>query len=417
MSETDSDKEVESEVSKTQTEEKRRSKKRVRKTQGQLIQEALGLSPTAIQDVEKKLFIARFLDYFSEETLDFIYKERAIGQYINQIGSHMTTFKTGEEDKLLVQSFESKEIIEIIKKLKSNSEELAFSKGIKSSMDKRLRKLTFLLLIPMFVLIIGLSFIEGILFFLFPLLCVFCMVPQLIKGSVVKKWFKFKEQNKNQMYAENREDILILKGFASEVLDNVRSKLLELKVPLQLIKFTLSSRDYENLKMISHKSVKGTNQFFYTFDYPPGVEPIPVPENLLQYQQPIFPEKAKAEKREKNFIVLTEMKGSSGIINSFIPTLKDTLAEKINDMLNECEFSKAPQDFKTIIPAYSPNLAIFCLCGDVSNISNVQICNWKNQFRFYLFEGKECKCGEVIYALSLMDESDEVPEDLKEIFS
>ncbi len=417
MSETDSDKKVESEVSKAHTEERRRSKKQVRKTQGQLIQEALGLSPTAIQDVEKKLFIARFLDYFSEETLDFIYKERAIGQYINQIGSHMTTFKTGEEDKLLVQSFESKKIIEIVKNLKSNSEELAFSKGIKSSMDKRLRKLTFLLLIPMFVLIIGLSFIEGILFFLFPLLCVFCMVPQLIKGSVVKKWFQFKEQNKNQMYAENREDILILKGFASEVLDNVRSKLLELKVPLQLIKFTLSSRDYENLKMISHKSVKGTNQFFYTFDYPPGVEPIPVPENLLQYQQPIFPEKAKAEKREKNFIVLTEMKGSSGIINSFIPTLKDTLAEKINDMLNESEFSKAPQDFKTIIPVYSPNLAIFCLCGDVANISNVQICNWKNQFRFYLFEGKECKCGEVIYALSLMDESDEVPEELKEIFS
>jgi len=209
----------------------------------------------------------------------------------------------------------------------------------------------------------------------------------------------------------------ILKNFASEVLDNVRSKLLELKVPLQLIKFTLSSRDYENLKMINQKNVRGINQFFYTFDYPPGVEPIPVPENLLQYQQPIFPEKAKLEKREKNFIVLTEMKGSSGIINSFIPTLKDTLAEKINDMLNNCEFSKPPQGFKTIIPAYSTNLAIFCLCGDIANISNVQICNWKNQFRFYLFEGKECKCGEVIYALSLMDESDEVPEELKEIFS
>ena len=419
MSETDNDKKVEAEFSKARTEEKKRSKRQVRRTQGQLIQEALGLSPTAIQDVEKKLFIARFLDYYSEETLDFIYKERAIDQYLNQIGTHMATFKKSkeEEDKLLAQSFESKKIIETIKKLKSNAEELAFSKGIKSSMDKRLRKLTFLLLIPMFVIIIGLSFIEGILFFLFPLLCVFCMVPQLIKGSVVKKWFQFKEQNKNQMYAENREDIMVLKNFAGEVLDNVRSKLLELKVPLQLIKFTLSSRDYENLNMISQKSVRGTNQFFYTFDYPPGVEPIPIPENLLQYQQPIFPEKAKAEKREKNFIVLTEMNGSSGIINSFIPTLKDNLAEKINGMLNECEFSKAPLDFKTIIPAYSPNLAIFCLCGDVANISNVQICNWKNQFRFYLFEAKECKCGESIYALSLMDESDKVPEELKEIFS
>lgn len=417
MSETDNDKGEEVETPKTQTEVKKRSRKQVRKTQGQLIQEALGLGPTEIQDVEKKLFIARFLDYFSEENLDFIYKDRAIDQYISQIQSHMNSFKAGEEDKLLVQSFESKKIIETIKKLKSNAEELASSKGIKASMDKRLRKLTFLILIPMFVLIIGLSFIEGILFFLFPLLCVFCMVPQLIKGSVVKKWFQFKEQNKNQMYTENREDIMILKNFAGEVLNNVRSKLLELKVPLQLIKFTLSSRDYENLKMISHKSVRGTNQFFYTFDYPPDMEPIPIPASLQQYQQPIFPEKAKAEKREKNFIVLTEMKGSNGIITSFIPTLKDNLAEEINDMLNECEFNKASLDFKTIIPDYSPNLAIFCLCGDIANINNVQICNWKNQFKFYLFEAKQCKCGESIYALSLMDESDEIPEELIAIFS
>ncbi|MFX0043978.1 MAG: hypothetical protein ACFE8L_13780, partial [Candidatus Hodarchaeota archaeon] len=350
-------------------------------------------------------------------TLDFIYKERAVSQYISQIRSHMTTFEKGEEDKLLVQSFESKKIIDTVKKLKAKAEELAFSKGVKASMDKRLRKLTFLILIPMFVLIIGLSFIEGILFFLFPLLCVFCMVPQLIKGSIVKKWFQFKEQNKNQMYADNREDIMILKSFASEVLDNVRSKLLDLKVPLQLIKFTLSSRDYENLKMISHKNVRGINQFFYTFDYPAGMEPIPIPENLLQYQQPIFPEKAKTEKHEKNFIVLTNMRGHSGVINNFIPTLKDSLAEKINDMLNECDFSKAPQDFKAIIPSYSPSLAIFCLCGDIANIRNVQICNWKNQFKFYLFEAKECKCGESIYALSLMDEADEVPEELNEIFS
>ncbi|KKM20771.1 hypothetical protein LCGC14_1642090, partial [marine sediment metagenome] len=36
-----------------------------KKTQGQVIQEALGLNPTDIQEVEKKLFIVRFLDFFS----------------------------------------------------------------------------------------------------------------------------------------------------------------------------------------------------------------------------------------------------------------------------------------------------------------------------------------------------------------
>ena len=53
---------------------KRRPKK---KSEGQVLKEALGMSQADIKDVEDKLFIARFLDYFCEETLDFIFKDRA----------------------------------------------------------------------------------------------------------------------------------------------------------------------------------------------------------------------------------------------------------------------------------------------------------------------------------------------------
>ena len=110
------------------------------------------------------------------------------------------------------------------------------------------------------------------------------------------------------------------------------------------------------------------------------------------------------------------MKGKDGIVNNFVPTLKDNLAEKINDMLNNSEFNKAQNDFTAIIPNYSEKMAIFCICGEVVEINVVQICNWKNQFKFYLFEGEPCKCGETVYAISLMDESVEVPEELKDIF-
>ncbi|MHA1292323.1 MAG: hypothetical protein ACTSQJ_06610, partial [Promethearchaeota archaeon] len=57
-----------------------------------------------------------------------------------------------------------------------------------------------------------------------------------------------------------------------------------------------------------------------------------------------------------------------------------------------------------------------CLCGDIAEIINVQIATWKNQFKFYLFEGAICKCGEKIYALSLMDEEEEIPKELENIF-
>jgi len=417
MNDIENDKIERSESPYNQEEEKKKPGKRVKKTQGQMIQEALGLGPTDIQDVEKKLFIVRFLDYFSEETLDFIFKDSTINQYSKQITSHMEEFSIkGEEDRLLKQSFESKKIFDTVNKLKGKAEEIATSKGVKGSMDKRLRRLTLYLTAPMFALIIISFIIPQITYFLLPVLCVFCMAPQLIRGRVVKKWFEFKEQNKNQIYTENRADIMVLKNFTGETLDNVRARLLELEVPLQLIKFTLNSRDYENLRLINQKNIRGTMQYFFTFEYPEGVEPLPIPQQLMQYQEPIIPEKRKAEKLEKNFVVLTEMKGKDGIINYFVPALKDKLADNINDMLNNSEFNKAPNDFAVIIPNYSEKMAIFCICGDVVEINNVQICNWKDQFKFYLFEGEQCNCGETVYALSLMEESAEIPEELKDIF-
>ncbi|MFW9823276.1 MAG: hypothetical protein ACFFE4_10090 [Candidatus Thorarchaeota archaeon] len=396
----------------------RKKQREKRMTQGQMIQNALGLNPTDIEEIEKKLFIVRFLDFFSEDTLEFIFKERIIEQNISRLGTYMDTLQIErEEEKLLKQSFESKNIIKVIERVKTKTEEFAISKGIKSNVNKRLRRLTLYITLPLFALLTFLTFLPINLYFVFfPILCVVCVMPQLIRGRVVKNWHSFKEQSRSQIYTEHRDDLVILKSFAGELLNNIRSRLLELEVPLQLIKFTLFSRDYENLNLLNSRSIRGFMQYFYTFEYPPGMDEIPIPEQLQRYQQPMAKEKL-TEKPEKNFIVLTEMKGKDGIITSFVPTLKDSIAEKINNLLNESEFNKAPNKFKSIIPEYSEKMAIYCLCGEIAKINNVQICTWKEQFQFYLFEGAECKCGETVYALSLMDESTEIPKELKEIFS
>ena len=103
---------------------------------------------------------------------------------------------------------------------------------------------------------------------------------------------------------------------------------------------------------------------------------------------------------------------------SFIPSLKDKLADKINQLLNDSEFTESPLKFTEIIPNYSEDMAIYCICGEITEISVINICNWKNKFKYYLFEGRQCQqCGDKIYAISLMDEDTEIPEELKEIFS
>ncbi|MBA7524317.1 hypothetical protein ES705_16454 [subsurface metagenome] len=393
----------------------------VRKTQGQILQEALGLNPEDLKNIEAKLSIIKFLDYFSEETLDFIFKDRNVEQYITKISEKIEKFGLGgEEDKLLKKGFEDKEIVETVERLKANAEELAISKGISKSVDKRLKRLSLkvsapLLAIAVIFLILPYIGIPVDPFLMFPLLCVFCMVPQLVKSSVVKKWYSFKEENRREIYTKNRDDFLVLKSYIGEVLANIRSNLLEMEVPLELIKFSLFNRDYENLKIINQKKLRGLTEYYVSFEYPEGMEPFPIPETLRQqYEKPLIPEK---QKDEKNFVVLTEMKGKDGVITSFIPSLKDNLADKINQLLNDSEFTESPLKFTEIIPNYSEDMAIYCICGEITEISVINICNWKNKFKFYLFEGKQCMCGDQIYALSLMDSSEEIPEELKDIFS
>jgi len=394
-----------------------------RKTQSQALQEALGIKPDDLKDIEAKLSVIKFLDYISEEPLDFAFKDRAIDQYKKKIIEKIEKFGAGgEEDKLLKKGFEDKKILEVVDRIKTTTEELAISKGINKSVEKKLRNMNLIVTAPL----LGVALLFFILplfglvidsFFMLPLLCVFCMLPQYVRSSTTKKWFRFKEENRNELYTKNRDDILVLKSYVGEILANVRSNLIELKVPLELIKFSLFHRDYADLNVINQKQMRGLTEYYVSFEYPEGMEPIPIPANLQQqYNKPIFPEKKQDEKPEKNFIVLTEMKGKEGVITSFIPSLKDNLADKINQMLSESEFSESDLEFKSIIPNYSADLAIYCICGEIANIETVNVCNWKNKFKFYLFEGRQCKCGDQIFAISLMDENHEIPEELQDVF-
>ncbi len=394
-------------------------KKPERRTQGQLIQEALGLSPEDIQLIEKKFFIARFLDFFSEETLDFIYKDNQIDQYKTEINNNFQLFENkSEEDKLLAKSFESKKIFEIINHLKTKSEEYAIKSGFKEPIETKFRRISIIITLPMFVLIFVFMFLPpDYLIFSFPLLCIFCMLPQFLRASILKKWYDFKDQNKNQFYSENRDDIMILKGYTRDLLNNIRTELLDLKVPLQIIKFVLYSRDYDNVNLINQRMIKGSTQYFFSFEYPSGMEPFPIPEIIRKnYSDTLLEERRTHEKPEKNFIVLSDLKIENGVILNFSPILKTPMANKINELLNNCDFSKSPTDFNKLIPKYSPDMGIYCTCGEIIEIINVQICNWKNELKFYLFEGGKCNCGEKMYTLSLMNENNEIPNEFKDIF-
>lgn len=414
MNETENDSSSEPSTSEGQEQKQQRRRRRgkpARKSQMQVLQEALGLKPEDIHGVEKKLFIAKFLDYFKEDHFDFVYKDSSIDFYKREMYDFFDAVEN-EEDKLLKKKFQDKQVMDVILKLKKRAEEITLEKAnLKKPVDKRLRNLRLIITLPMFGIVILILLLNLIpIWYVIPLLCLFCVVPQLIQAKILKKWYNFKEENRNEFFTENRGDIMVLKDFAGDVLENIRLGLLDLKVPLQIIKFVLHSRDYANMTLLNQSTSRGAKQYVFSYDYPPGMEPFPIPEELLPPQPP-------KTVPETNFIVLSELKIENGKIKSYIPVLKSMLSDKINTILNECEFTIAPEDFKSLVPNYSENMAIYCLCGEIAEITIVRICKWKNKFKFYLFESKECKCGEIIYALSKLDEKDKVPAELKDIFS
>jgi hypothetical protein len=402
--------------------EKKEDKKSGKKSQAEILQETLGIQPEQMKTIERKLFAARFIDYFTEETLDFIYKDKNLNKYLERLDEIMNEIKdTREEDKLLAQSYENKNINESVRNLKEKADNFAGERGVTQAFDKKMRKWSLLITIPMIAVVLVFLFVPGLnqisTFVLFPLLCVFCLVPSLLRNYIVKKWQSFKEENKMPFYTENREDVLILKNFVSEILSNIRNQLVEMRVPLQLIKFVLHSRDYDGLKLLNQSSQRGTTQYYFSFEYPEGVEPFPIPEKLMEnYEGELLSTEESFEKSEQNFIVLSDLKTEDDIIKEFVPTLKDEFSEEINELLNEAEFEETDKTIVDIIPNYGKDNPIYCVCGEIAEIENIRIVNWKDEFKFYLMVASQCDCGEKVYALSRMHDDDEVPDKFKKIF-
>lgn len=386
-------------------------KKPVKKTQGQLIQEALGLDEDTIASIEKELFITKFLDTVSEDIFDYIYRDSVLDKYLEMLKKNLNEACTGEKVQI-IQIFENQQIEPKIKKLKDEAEKIAKEHDINNSIQAKIKRTSLVTTIPLLVMM-GMLFIFPDLYVILMIpVCFLCFLPQLLRANIMKKWNAFKEENKKYFYQENREVILHIKDYVQIILDDIRSTLLDKKIPLQIIKFSLTSNDYKNITLLGEHSMRGITQYSFTFEYPPGIEPFEIPE-IMKKSVMAQPTTKSIDERD-HFLVLKNVKISNGEIESFVVELKDDFKETINSLLNACDFEKA-KDFSLLMPNYTPETAIHCVCGDIAEFSNVQKGIWKD-FKFYLFESEVCKCGETIYVLSIIEENAQIPSKWEKIF-
>ena len=290
---------------------KKEPEKPIKKPQGQNLLESLGLTTKDQEEIEKKLFLVKYFDFISEQTFNLIYKTKFFEKYTKEFTERAETLGDyREEDKILKKGFKDKQIIEIIYRLKDRGEQIATKNGVTKPIEKRLQKLNLAIIIPIFGITIILMILQyglgiDLMLFVFPLLCVGCFAPNIIKGSLTRKMYNFQEEHKNELYTENREDLIVLKGYINEILENIRSSLLEKKVPLQVIKFQLLSGDYASIQVIKQQVMRGMTgqkQNLVCFDYPQGMEPIPIPEQWKQSTS--VPGQKKIEKLERIFVLI-----------------------------------------------------------------------------------------------------------------
>lgn len=401
--------------------EKNKSKDSQKPRQKPSLFQSLGMTNEEQQNIEGKLYISHYIDVFTEQTFNLIYKDKYLNQFQDKFRDLMENFgKIREEDKLIKKEYEDMRVPELLNRIKANAENIASKKGYKKNIEQKYRTMNYILIAPLIVLFAVFMVFEAygidIMLFALPIVCFFCLGPSYYRGSLIKKWAAFREENKNELYQANREDLIVLKKFNNSLLENTRAHLLDKNIPLEIVKFQLFSSDYDCLKVESSDALRGRPGEMIqvvSFEYPEGIDPIPIPQELLSSLKTTV---TPRESSEKNFIVLSNVKFENGVITEFIPTLKDYLSNEINGILNNCSFELASENVKDIIPNYSPDMGIYCVCGELVEISSVQMCNWKDKFSFYLFEGKDCSCGEKVFALSLINLKYEIPEELTNIF-
>jgi len=392
--------------------------------------DSLNMSLDLRQVLEKELGLVKVLDYICNDPFDLCFQKNMLTTYDAQLthpllGESNTSEALDPGRERLKSLYHNLAIKDRIESLMEKAETLCISRGIKEPVQKRLSKMSLITITGTMVLYFVLLSIEALqaysTYILFPLMMVFCFLPQYLRTTIMKKWDAFKKEVKPPYFNENQLEIGEVKSFIQEVMNDARERMLTNRIPLQAVRFILFSKDYANIQVIETQNLRGTLNYIMQFQYEPGMEPFPMPgqpSELVDVQTTIAPPK----KDEKDlFIILKSAKfdDDGALVNYDLTFPPQELHSQIDLLLSQSDFQPV-ENPREIIFNFNSNNSIFCDCGDSVKFINMKYCTSKDpkyeNFEFYLAIGETGSCGKTPYVLFASPGVAKIPQILKDLF-
>ncbi|MHA1730241.1 MAG: hypothetical protein ACTSWY_16140 [Promethearchaeota archaeon] len=384
----------------------------------------LNISPNTQKYIEKELGMIKFLDFLSEENFDLAFQDKIIVTYKEQF--FKIFFNTDEyENNELHNEFQRLKVEEAVDSIKSKSEEIALKNGYKTSFTKRTKRANLITTGVLFAALILLMIIPNLAadvknMLMWPLLIVFCILPQLIRKRMTGKWKDFKSFLKEEFQEEMKEEINRIKQFNQIALDDCRNFMLDKEFPLPLLKFNLISNDYAGLKLLKSNNLrKNEIQYVFQFEYPEGVDPLPMPTKVLQ--QGLMRTSTEIPDDDENdlFIILsnTDYSEEGWVIIKNQKYISVELQQKVESVLDNSNFKKLEKPGDILLD-FKNNKEILCSCETPVKFAELQSIDSQSypEFGYYIGICEKCaECGKNPFVLFAMRDS-KIPDDLKDIF-
>jgi hypothetical protein len=379
--------------------------------------------------IKTQLGAIRFLDKIITNPYTFCFEKAFLANYKNEfITKLFTQVQTQDPNNILQKDYEEQKIDSQIDTVIDKAENIAVNKGFKDSPRKKIAKFTFPLTCGLLILYMTLQAyapdVSGYL--MIPIFIALCFLPQILRQRIESKWQNFVKENKDSLENENFEIFLAIRKYNQLLLDDLRELLLINKIPLQVFTFYMDSAQYENMIVKDSMNFRGNVQYVVQFEYPPGIEPFPLPPQMqsLQNQQPNSSqaEQSRSPAVQESidiFHVLHQPSyNSEGQLLDFTQKLVSFETEDlVHDMLNNSTIKKI-KDAERVIPFFKRNDKLECQCKE-KLILNVLAYNQVNgtNFDYYFVESKKCPiCGANNYILFETANNEPKPDQYKKIF-
>ncbi len=381
------------------------------------------------QQIERELGLARFLDYVVNEPFELIYQSALMDKYQSQLIEPIFGDQTKEHelDGKHIQLKEDFTQLEIEKKYKSlikKSEKIAEKEaGLKAPYLNKIKKLSLSIISVTFVaLLIGMAVDNtGTIQSLYiPIALVLCFFPRLLQKIYLNKWTELKKELEKKLIEERKDELDDVKMFIQYILTDVRERLLENHLPLQVINFMLLSQDYENVKIVTTQNMRSRQHYILQFEYPEGMQPFEIPKQLVEKMGTTGSNQVGTDDENDDFVILQNPKfdEEGAIISYELVYPKPITIEGIEQLLDSVEFISVDKP-ELVIPNYTNNTEIKCRCGEPIRFSALKTAVSDitgERFEFYFGIGKKCKCGKNPFVLFTSPGNEKTPTELEDIF-